>query len=202
MSSLAWFRDQIGQVLPEVPLSDQQFSLLFGHFELLNRWNERMDLTSVDTPAEIVSRHYCESLFFAQHLPADEADLAIVDFGSGAGFPGFPMAVLHPEWHITLLEANQRRAVFLKEAARTLQNVSVVAQRGEEFAQKHDWVVARAVKSKDVLECVPRLADGVALLVSEAIIPELNKVKGFRWSGPVAIPGSQARCCVFGRCST
>ena len=175
MSSVGWFRDQIGEIMPNIGLSEKQFSLLYGHFELLNRWNERMDLTSVDTPTEIVSRHYCESLFFAQHLPAAEPDVAIVDFGSGAGFPGFPMAVLHAEWRITLLEANQRRAVFLKEAARGLQNVSVIARRGEDFDERHNWVVARAVKSKDVLQCVPRLAAGVGLLVSEALVLDVFK---------------------------
>ncbi|MDQ6760098.1 MAG: class I SAM-dependent methyltransferase, partial [Acidobacteriota bacterium] len=104
-----------------------------------------MDLTSVDTPEEIVSRHYCESLFFAEALP-DTGELSVIDFGSGAGFPGFPIAVLRPEWRVTLLEANQRRAVFLKEAARNVPNVTVVVQRGEHFDERHDWVVARAVK--------------------------------------------------------
>ena len=202
MSSAVWFRNQIREFLPDLPISDQQFSLLYSHFELLNRWNERMDLTSVDTPAEIVSRHYCESLFFAHLLPAAEPDVSVVDFGSGAGFPGIPMAVLRPGWRITLLEANQRRAVFLKEATRVLPNVSVLAQRGERLDIRQDWVVARAVKSVDVLDCVPRVAGKVGLLVGEAIVPELRKAKHCRWADAVRIPWSKSRCCVFGECST
>lgn len=201
MASAVWFQDQIGEFLPDLGLSDQQFSLLYSHFEMLNRWNDRMDLTSVDTPAEIVSRHYCESLFFARLLPAVQP-VSVVDFGSGAGFPGVPMAVLRPGWRITLLEANQRRAVFLREATRGIPNVSVIAKRGEEFDNRHDWVVARAVKSTDVLQCVPRTADKVGLLVSEATVRDLDKAKHCNWAEAVRIPWSETRCCIFGERST
>src|ERR1700730_18093286 len=109
---LEWFENQIQQLVPEILLSDDQLGALFRHFELLRRWNERMNLTSVETPPDIVSRHYCESLFFASKMPTGEGDLTVLDFGSGAGFPGFPLAVLRPRVQITLLDANQRRAVF------------------------------------------------------------------------------------------
>src|SRR5258708_2418175 len=99
--------------VPDVLLSKDQLTALYSHFELLKRWNERMDLTSVETDEEIVSRHYCESLFFGAHLPGIESETKIVDFGSGAGFPGFPLAILFPQARVTLLESNQRRAVFL-----------------------------------------------------------------------------------------
>ena len=202
MSSRVWFEDRIRKIFPELLLSEGQFSLLYRHFELLSRWNERMDLTSVDTPDEVVSRHYCESLFFGLRAPRNGVNLSVIDFGSGAGFPGVPLAVLHPEWQVTLLEANQRRAVFLKEATRELPNVRVVAERGERFDQRHDCIVARAVNVPEVLRCVPRLADTIGLLVSEGAVEGLSKAVNLRWTQSVRIPWSETRCCVFGECST
>ena len=69
MCSRAWFEDRIRTILPELEASDAQVSVLHRHFEVLSRWNERMDLTSVDNHEEVVSRHYCESLFFAGLFP-------------------------------------------------------------------------------------------------------------------------------------
>lgn len=160
-----------------------------------------MDLTSVDTPEEVVSRHYCESLFLAEGMP-DTRDLSVIDFGSGAGFPGLPIAVLRPQWRVTLLEANQRRAVFLKEAARELPNVTVVAQRGEKLDSKHDWVVARAVKSVDVLRFVTGLAANYGLLVSDSTLPELEGARHCTSTKVIRVPWSESKCCVFGECST
>lgn len=156
-----------------------------------------MDLTSVDTAEEIVERHYCESLFFASELPDAGTPLTVLDLGSGAGFPGYPIAVLRPHWTVTLLEANQRRAVFLKETSRELPNVRVWAGRSEDYAAKHDLVVARAVKSSEVMACIPRVANRAGLLVSERQLPELKTGTQCRWGLPVHIPWSETRCCAF-----
>jgi 16S rRNA (guanine527-N7)-methyltransferase len=197
----AWFREHIEQYVPEVALSEDQISSLFRHFELLRHWNERMNLTSVDAPPEIVSRHYCESLFFASNMPDAQAGETVLDFGSGAGFPGLPLAVLRPESKITLLEANQRRAVFLKEASRGLPNIAVASERGESFASPHDWVVARAVKPVDVLRSLPRLGRKIGLLIGDTSMPVLER-SHFRWSQTLKIPWSDRRFCVYGECST
>lgn len=197
---LEWFRDQIQRYVPEVPLSDDQFSALFRHFELLRRWNERINLTSIETPSEIVNRHYCESIFFTSNLPSGPEDLTVVDFGSGAGFPGFPIAVLRPELGITLLEASHRRAVFLKEASRGLSNIAVAAGRGESYHKNHDWVVARAVKPADVLRSVPRLGCKIGFLVGDSSLPELERTQRCRWSARVKIPWSDRRFCIYGEC--
>jgi 16S rRNA (guanine527-N7)-methyltransferase len=197
-----WFRNQIHQCVPGVPVTDDQFSSLFGHFELLRRWNERMNLTSIETPAEIVSRHYCESIFFASNIPSGQGPMTVLDFGSGAGFPGFPIAVLRPDLEITLLEANQRRAVFLREASRGLPNIVVVPERGESYVQSHDWVVARAVKPADVLRSIPRLGSKVGFLVGDSSIPEIERTQRCRWSAMLKIPWSDRRFCVYGECST
>jgi 16S rRNA (guanine527-N7)-methyltransferase len=199
---LGWFRDQIQRFTPEVALSEDQLAVLFQHFELMGRWNERMNLTSIETPAEIVSRHYCESLFFASHMPEEQRCQTVLDFGSGAGFPGFPLAVLRPESKITLLEANQRRAVFLKEASRGVMNVTVASERGENFGRTHDWVVARAVKTADVLRSLPRLGSKIGLLVGDSSLNELKRSQSCRWSRTVKIPWSERRFCVYGECFT
>ncbi len=157
-----------------------------------------MDLTSLVSAEAIVRRHYTESLFFAARVPEGRANVTILDFGSGAGFPGIPFSVVHPSWEISLLEANQRRAVFLKEAARGLANVRVIAERGEKVAARFDWVIARAVNVPEVLASIPRLANRVGLLVGEAGIPELQKAEQLVWSERICLPGSDRRFCAFG----
>ena len=107
-----------------------------------------MNLTTVKSGEETVTRHYCESLFFGSHLPGEPR--SVVDIGSGAGFPGVPIAILKPSCAVTLVESHQRKAVFLREATRGLTNVSVVAQRAQDVADKFEWVVSRAVDPQEV----------------------------------------------------
>jgi 16S rRNA (guanine527-N7)-methyltransferase len=123
---------------------------LYEHYELLIRWNQRMNLTTVKPGPEMVIRHYCESLFFAApSSPGNEIFRSRI--GLWAGFPGIPMAILKPEWHVTLVESSQRKAVFLRESSRHLRNVSVRAERIENTSEHGDWVVARAVDPEEVL---------------------------------------------------
>src|SRR5262245_40368629 len=99
-------------------LSSGQVDQLYQHYELLQRWNQRINLTAITDLTEAVDRHYAESLFLASKLPS--VPLRIADIGSGAGFPGFPVAVLRPDCRVTLIESHQRKAVFLMEAARSV----------------------------------------------------------------------------------
>ena len=72
--------------------------------------------------------------------------LRIADVGSGAGFPGFPVAVLRPDCSVTLIESHQRKAVYLKEASRKLPNVRVLSKLAEDVAdigEEYDWVISR-----------------------------------------------------------
>ena len=108
-------------------LSAEQASSLQEHYALLVRWNRRLNLTRIEDMEEAVELHYAESLFLGSNLPPGE--LRIADVGSGGGFPGFPVAVLRPECRVTLIEAHQRKAVFLKEASRGLANVTVTSKR-------------------------------------------------------------------------
>ena len=88
------------------------------YLDLLLKWNARTNLTAIREPEEIVRRHFGESLFAALHLDA-EAD-TLLDFGSGAGFPGVPIALLRPDVSVTLAESQGKKASFLREAVRTL----------------------------------------------------------------------------------
>ena len=102
-----WFSQLLNRELSSwIGLSELQIDQLYQHYELLLRWNQRMNLTTVKPGSETVIRHYCESLFFAAHLPVKEQDTSVLDLGSGAGFPGIPMAILRPEWRVTLVESS------------------------------------------------------------------------------------------------
>jgi 16S rRNA (guanine527-N7)-methyltransferase len=183
-------------------LSQSQIAQLFGHYELLIRWNQRMNLTTVKPGAEMVIRHYCESLFFSAHLPAAHETISVYDVGSGAGFPGIPMAILKPDWRVTLIESIQRKAVFLRESSRHLSNVSVLSQRAEDVVLKTDWLVARAVDPAQVLLNVPRLAPNVGLMLGEDDFSSIRGYERIAWAEPVQLPWGDRKICVYGTCST
>lgn len=131
-----------------VELSASQAAVLEAHYQLLVRWNRTLNLTSIDNLEEAVERHYCESLFLGAHLPAGQ--LRMADVGSGAGFPGFPVAVLRPDCSVTLIESHQRKAVFLRETTRKSLNVRVLPRRAEDVREEFDWVISRAVSYRDL----------------------------------------------------
>jgi 16S rRNA (guanine527-N7)-methyltransferase len=99
-------------------------SQLSIYFDLLLKWNARTNLTAIRDPQEVVRRHFGESLFAARHL--DPATPTLLDFGSGAGFPGLPIALLRPDIQVTLAESQNKKAAFLREAVRTLRLSSEV----------------------------------------------------------------------------
>lgn len=142
-------------------LGDQQISLLESHFRLLLAWNARMNLTTVTKLPEAAIRHYCESLFLAAHLTAG----TVADIGTGAGFPGIPVAIARPDCRVDLIESHQRKAVFLREACRALPNARVLGQRAEDVDGSYDWVVSRAVTPQEVLAL--NLSRRSALLIGD-----------------------------------
>src|ERR1700677_5110593 len=107
---------------------------LSAYLELLLKWNARTNLTAIRDPEEIIRRHFGENLFAGLHL-ASEAD-TLLDFGSGAGFPGLPIAILRPEITVTLAESQNKKSTFLREAVRTLGlKVEIWAARVETMPQ-------------------------------------------------------------------
>lgn len=123
-------------------------SSLSAYLDLLVRWNARTNLTAIRSPEEMVQRHFGESLFAAQHL-GESVPESLLDLGSGAGFPGVPIALFHPEVAVTLAESQNKKAAFLREAVRTLglRKVEVWAGRAEAMPAERRFhtVTLRAV---------------------------------------------------------
>jgi 16S rRNA (guanine527-N7)-methyltransferase len=129
---------------------------LSTYLDLLLKWNARTNLTAIRDPEEIVRRHFGESLFAARHLdPAnlDPGTITLLDFGSGAGFPGLPIALLRPDIQVTLAESQNKKAAFLREAVRTLNlpNVEVWAARVETLPANRQFHIV-ALRAVDNME--------------------------------------------------
>ncbi len=143
-------------------LSESQLRLLDLHYELLLRWNRRLNLTRMTDLLEAVRLHYCESLYLAEFLPKHA--LKVVDVGSGGGFPGLPLGIYRPDCSVYLIESHQRKTVFLAETVRQLglSNVVVIAKRAQDVTEPFDWLVSRAVSPDEILAL--DLAPNVAIL--------------------------------------
>jgi 16S rRNA (guanine527-N7)-methyltransferase len=190
------FADRLAQAVADFcRLSPSQLGSLQRHFDLLMHWNRVLNLTAVRDEEQMIVRHYAESIYLASHLPASESTVA--DIGSGAGFPGFPVAVAHPEFQVTLIESHQRKAVFLREASRELPNVRVAAMRAESIAEEFDWVVCRAVKYRDVEGVLRRLGKRAALLTGRVNPADLP---GFKWENSIPLPWGESRLLLVGTC--
>jgi 16S rRNA (guanine527-N7)-methyltransferase len=176
------------------PVTEAEARSLFEHYSLLVKWNRVLNLTRIEDVEDAVARHYGEALFLADLLPSGA--FTIADIGSGAGFPGIPLAVRRPECRVTLVESHQRKAVFLCEASRELANVSVMAIRADQLSVQVDWVVARAVRWQDV---VPAAHGGVALLLGDADAVAAAQDTRFSWEPPIALPGSKHRVVLTGQ---
>ncbi len=115
-------------------LTGEQTARLGKHYAMLCRWNQRLNLTRITEPRAAATLHYAESLFGARFIASAHT---LLDIGSGAGFPGVPLAVARPDVQVTALEANQKKSLFLKEAKDELglANLKVVTSRLEDF----DW---------------------------------------------------------------
>jgi len=156
-------------LVPYLPdASAALLSQLSIYLDLLLKWNARTNLTAIREPQEIVRRHLGESLFAARHLDADTPTL--LDFGSGAGFPGLPIALLRPDIQVTLAESQNKKATFLREAVRTLNlSAEVWAGRVESMPveRRFHTVTLRAVDNMEAALPVAktRIASGGRLVL-------------------------------------
>jgi 16S rRNA (guanine527-N7)-methyltransferase len=184
---------------PFAELNSEQLAQTLTYIDLLLKWNAKMNLTAVRNPEEIVTRHFGESFFTAARLAPRPGDTAI-DLGSGAGFPGLPLAMYAPGAQVTLIESNGKKAAFLNEVISALQlkNAKVFNRRAETYPAKADLVTMRAVEK---FESVLPLAVGLvreggrlALMIGAA---QLNRAKTIapqvRWQEPLAVPGGHSR---------
>jgi 16S rRNA (guanine527-N7)-methyltransferase len=169
---------------------------LDAYLALLLRWNARMNLTAVRDPETILRRHFAESLFAAERIP--KGVKTMLDFGSGAGFPGIPIAIARPEIAVTLAESQNKKAAFLREAVRTLGlRAEVWPERVESMppGRVFDAVTLRAVEKmpKACAAAVSRLTPSGWLMVfaTRATEAALEKVPGVRWTEAYPLPGSR-----------
>ncbi len=118
------------------------------HWQLLLQWNQKINLTAILEPEEGALLHYRDSIEALDKLEGDR----VVDFGSGAGFPGIPLALALPQKHFTLVEARRKRASFLRVAKSTLdiKNIDILNCRAEDTpSRQFDSAVTRATFSQD-----------------------------------------------------
>lgn len=173
------------------------------YFHLLLRWNQRINLTAVRDEEEILRRHFVESIACARALPGGICTL--LDFGSGAGFPGLPIALCRPELQVTLAESQGKKAAFLREIVRTVEApVEVHGGRAEVLARRFDCVTLRAVDRMKEAERtgagLVRPGGWLAVLTTNEESDGARAAAGpeFSWDAVVALPGGRSRILLRG----
>ena len=139
-----------------IELDESKAKALKEYKELLVEWNEKMNLTAITEDYEVIVKHFVDCLE-CTHLITNEKK--IIDVGTGAGFPGMPLAIYYPQIEFTLLDGLNKRLIFLEEVVNKLglKNVKIVharaeeAARNEEYFEFFDAVVSRAVANLPVL---------------------------------------------------
>ena len=194
----------IQRALAEFQLSafEPQVQQIQQYIELLLRWNEKVNLTAIRDPLEILYRHFCESMYGAVVMPLEQCRLA--DVGSGAGFPGLPMKIIRPDLSLVLIESNIKKATFLTEVVRELglAGVRVLVRRFEELSEEVapvDIVCSRAVGDfEPFLEWAssPMLGtERIALWIGGQDASNIRQrpLEGWEWKEPKPLPHSLRR---------
>jgi len=176
-----------------------------AYITLLLRWNERISLTTVTDPSEILRFHFGESLFAASTIPIRFGRLA--DVGSGAGFPGIPLAIACPELDVTLIESNLKKSAFLSEVIRSLNltNARTVRSRMSDSAiESHtlDFISSRAVgQFADLLAWASgslTKSGQLVLWISGDEADAVTLQSGWNWRDRILMPGSRNRFLLAG----
>ena len=139
-----------------VDLSEKQQEAFYQYMQLLIEWNQKMNLTAITEPEEILTKHFIDSISI---IPYIQEEKNILDIGTGAGFPGIPLKIVLPQNSFILLDSLNKRINFLKEVIRSLQleNIEAIHGRSEEFCklkqkrENYDIVTSRAVAKLNVL---------------------------------------------------
>jgi 16S rRNA (guanine527-N7)-methyltransferase len=186
-------------------VDSQQVLCIQRYVDLLSKWNEKINLTAIRDPLEILYRHFCESMFAAVGVPLERGRLA--DVGSGGGFPGIPLKIIRPELEVFLVESNVKKATFLAETIRELEleGIRVIVSRYEELSEEVtplDFVCSRALG-----EFGPFLAwaGSRQIAASRAILwlgggdlENVRKEPRWEWREPIQIPQSLRRFLLIG----
>jgi 16S rRNA (guanine527-N7)-methyltransferase len=189
----------------QISVNDGQVSQIQQYMSTLLTWNEKVNLTAIRDPLEILYRHFCESMYAAVSVPLERGRLA--DIGSGGGFPGLPLKILRPKIELFLVESNVKKATFLAEVVRVLgfNNARVLVSRYEELGEELtpiDTVCSRAVG-----EFAPFLAWAgseriatrqVILWIGGRDLDEVRGISGWQWRDPIPVPHSLRRSLLVG----
>jgi 16S rRNA (guanine527-N7)-methyltransferase len=189
----------------QITVDDQQVRQIQQYIKILLTWNEKINLTAIRDPREVLYRHFCESMYAASVVPVENGRLA--DVGSGGGFPGLPLKIIRPDLQAILIESNLKKAAFLAEVIRELElrDTQVLVRRYEELGEEVaplDFVCSRALG-----EFVPflewALSDQLAtkqviLWIGARDLPEIQKIPCWDWREPIQIPQSLRRLLLVG----
>ena len=140
----------------EIELTKEQIEKYYNYMNLLLEWNEKINLTAIIEPREIILKHFVDSLTIAKYIKDDEK---LIDVGTGAGFPGIPLSIVKENTDIVLLDSLNKRINFLEEVKENLklENITTIHGRAEEFGknknerEKYDIATSRAVASLNIL---------------------------------------------------
>jgi 16S rRNA (guanine527-N7)-methyltransferase len=173
-SEKLWGELEKGALALHVKMPESSLAKLMCFMEILLKWNKIHNLTAIDCPEDIITRHFLDSLSIAPYIQGK----TILDMGSGAGFPGIPCALALSDKQFTLLDSNEKKIRFLTQVIGELQlkNVSIVQQRIEKFKPTccFDTIMVRAFsKLSKIIACTQSLIclDGV-LLAMKGIYPQ------------------------------
>jgi len=190
----------------KVTLNERQVICIQQYIRILCQWNEKLNLTAIRDPLEILYRHFCESMFAAVAVPVESGRFA--DIGSGPGFPGIPLKILRPELELFLVESNIKKGTFLAEVIRELGlgHTHVLINRYEELGEELaplDFVCSRAL-GEFGLFLAWAASDNVA--ASRAILwlggrdlEEVRRSDQWEWQEPIAVPQSLRRYLLVGK---
>ena len=206
-SPAALSADTIRRALGEflIAVSDSQVLQIQQYMRILLAWNEKINLTSIRDPLEILNRHFCECMYAAATVPVEDGRLA--DVGSGAGFPGLPLKIIRPALQVVLIESNVKKATFLAEVIRDLglTDARVLVSRYEELTEEVaplDFVCSRALgKFVPFLEWAHSekvAAKQVILWIGARDLQEIEKVQTWEWREPIPVPHSLRRVLLVG----
>jgi 16S rRNA (guanine527-N7)-methyltransferase len=185
--------------------NDQQIVYIQQYITLLLTWNEKINLTAIRDPLEILYRHFCESMYAAVAVPVENGRLA--DVGSGAGFPGIPLKIMRPNLNMFLVESNMKKATFLAEVLRNIElpDTRVLVSRYEELGEDVaplDFVCSRALGDFEPFlawAASERIAaKQVILWIGGRDLDQARRGTEWEWREPIAVPQSLRRYLLVG----
>jgi 16S rRNA (guanine527-N7)-methyltransferase len=189
----------------QLEVNDKQVLQIQQYMALLLAWNEKVNLTAIRDPLEILYRHFCESMFAAIAVPVENGRLA--DVGSGAGFPGIPLKIIRPELLTFLVESNMKKVTFLAEVVRNIElsDARVLVSRYEELGEEItpiDFVCSRALGEFEPFlawAASERVAaKQVILWIGGRDLDAARRGGAWEWREPIAVPHSLRRYLLVG----